>query len=100
MGRIYRNCRHGTHSLSQALEALQAEIAERQQTEAALREQTQLYESLLRAQSELGDGVAITEGTRFIYLNEALGRMYGYGADELATMPSFLELVVPEQQRL
>jgi len=87
-----------TYSLSQALQALQAEIAERKQAEAALREQTQLYESLLRAQSEMGDGVVITEGTRFIYLNEALGRMYGYTTDELATMPSFLELVVPEQR--
>lgn len=95
---LEREVQERTYSLSQALQALQAEIAERNQAEEALRQQTQLYESLLRAQSELGDGVAITEGMNFVYLNEALCQMYGYSAEELYALPSFLDLVAPEER--
>lgn len=95
---LEREVQERTYSLSQALQALQAEIAERKQTEEALRQQTQLYESVLSAQSELGDGVAITEGTSFVYLNAALCQMYGYSAEEIYALPSFFELIVPEDR--
>ncbi len=64
----------------------------------ALYEQTLLYESLLKAQSELGDGVAITDEGRFVFANEALCKMYEYSMSELLEVPSFLDLIAPEER--
>lgn len=47
-----------------------------------------IYEVLLRAQSDLGDGVALLEGERFVFVNDAVSRMTGYSAGEL-TSPEF-----------
>ena len=76
---------------------LERRVAERT-TE--LRRQTDLYESLLRAQSDLGEGVVISENERLIYVNDALCKIYGYSAAELLALPSFLDLVAPEEQAL
>lgn len=75
------------------------DIGERKKTEEALRQQRELYDSMLRAQSDLGEGVALTEGTRLVYANEALGRLYGYTVEELLAMPSSLDLVAPEERQ-
>ncbi|HUI70857.1 MAG TPA: PAS domain S-box protein [Spirochaetia bacterium] len=74
------------------------DVTEEVRAEEALREQTELYEKLLGAQSDAGDGVAITDGTRMVYVNEALARIYGYTVEELKALPSFLDLVVPEER--
>ncbi|HKA55667.1 MAG TPA: ATP-binding protein [Candidatus Binatia bacterium] len=74
---------------------LEQRVAERT---AELRRQTDLYESLVKVQSDLGEGVVISEGERIIFVNDALCRIYGYSAAELLTLPSFLELVVPEER--
>jgi diguanylate cyclase (GGDEF)-like protein/PAS domain S-box-containing protein len=66
--------------------------------EEELGRQRDLYESLLRAQSEVGEGFAIAQGWRIERANEAFCRISGYGAAELEGLPSFLELVVPEQR--
>jgi PAS domain S-box-containing protein len=66
--------------------------------EEKLRQQNRLYESLVEAQSDLGDGVAITEGARIVYANDALQRIYGYSAAELQALPSFLDIVAPEER--
>jgi two-component system cell cycle sensor histidine kinase/response regulator CckA len=55
-------------------------------------------EALLRAHGDFGDGVAVVEGERMIYANEALARMYGYTVEELLAMRSFLALVAPEHR--
>jgi PAS domain S-box-containing protein len=68
------------------------------EAEEMLKVQTQLYQNLLKAQSEIGEGVSITEGERFVYVNDALCRIYGYSKEELLSMPSFLELVAPEER--
>ena len=60
--------------------------------------QTQLYQNLLKAQSEIGEGVSITEGERFIYVNDALCKIYGYSEEELLLMPSFLNIIAPEER--
>ncbi|HTP58217.1 MAG TPA: PAS domain S-box protein [Spirochaetia bacterium] len=74
------------------------DVTEEVQAEEALREQTELYQKLLSAQSDVGDGVAITEGPRLVYVNDALARIYGYTVEELKALPSFLDLVVPEER--
>ncbi len=60
--------------------------------------QRDLYESFLRAQSEVGEGFVIAEGWRIDSANEAFCRICGYGAAELEGLASFLELIVPEQR--
>jgi PAS domain S-box-containing protein len=63
-------------------------------------QQPQLASALLRALSDLGEGVALVNPhtQRFVYVNDALCRLYGYSAAELLALPSFLALVVPEDQ--
>jgi PAS domain S-box-containing protein len=60
--------------------------------------QTTLYENLLKAQSELGEGVCITEGQKFVYVNDALCRIYGYSEGELLGSVSFLDLIHPAER--
>jgi len=74
------------------------DVTEEQRSEDDLSERKELYEKLLEAQSDAGDGVAITEGTRLIYANEALSRMYGYTTNELKKLSSLLDIVVPEER--
>ena len=76
------------------------ENLERKRAEDALRAQTSLYESFLKAQSDMGDGVSITEGTHFVYANEALARIYGYSLAELLSIGSFLDLIAPEERAI
>lgn len=66
----------------------------------SLKDQTDFYEALLHAQSDLGEGLIIMEGDRIIYANDASFQITGYTADELAALPSFLLLVVPDQRTL
>lgn len=63
-----------------------------------LRDQTDFYEALLHAQSDLGEGLIIMEGDRIIYSNDASCEITGYTSEEFSAMPSFLLLVVPEQR--
>ena len=58
--------------------------------------QRELHETLLDAQSEVGEGLVLTEGERIVHANEAFERIGGYDARELAAMPSFFALVPPE----
>lgn len=74
------------------------DITHREKADQLLKTQTALYENLLRAQSEMGEGVAITEGARFVYVNDALCKIYGYGRDELMAMSTFMDIIVPEQR--
>lgn len=78
--------------------ALLRDISGRKRAEVALRRQTDLYNTLLSAQSDLGDGLAITEGGRFVHVNDALCTMYGYSRQELLAVPNMLELVAPEER--
>jgi PAS domain S-box-containing protein len=78
--------------------AMVTDITDRKLIESALKEKTELYENLLKAQSDIGDGVSITEGQRFVYVNDALCKIYGYTREELLSLPTFLDLVVPEHK--
>lgn len=68
------------------------------EAEEKLKVQTQLYQNLLKAQSEIGEGVSITEGEKFVYVNDALCRIYGYSKEELLSMSSFFEIIAPEER--
>jgi two-component system cell cycle sensor histidine kinase/response regulator CckA len=65
---------------------------------AASRPETTFFEELLQAQNEMGIGVAITEGWRFVLVNEALAKMYGYTVKEMLALPSTLDAIAPESR--
>ncbi len=93
-----------TTELKQANEQLQAEIAERQQTEAALRQSEELFR---RVFDESPIGIALCQLERgFIRVNQAYAQMLGYTESELlslsfkdVTHPQDLELEIPYLER-
>jgi PAS domain S-box-containing protein len=64
-----------------------------------LRGQRDLYEALLRAQSELGEAFALIEDERIVFVNEATERLSGRTAAELYALESVFTLVPPELRR-
>jgi diguanylate cyclase (GGDEF)-like protein/PAS domain S-box-containing protein len=60
--------------------------------------QVERQSSLLATLSDLGEGLLITENGRFVAGNDAYVKLTGYTREELAAMPSLIELAVPEDQ--
>jgi len=54
--------------------------------------------SLLAALSELGEGLFISENGRFIAGNDAYVKLTGYTREELASLPSLIDLAAPEER--
>jgi PAS domain S-box-containing protein len=77
---------------------LELEISERRAAARALRAQTDRYETLLRALSEVGEGMVVLEDERAVYVNPAFETLAGYRADDLTAMPSIFDLVIDEQR--
>lgn len=78
------------------LVAVQQELIERERTELALRQHQAFAESLLQAQSDLGEGVLVIEGDQIMYANAACTSISGYTQAELLALPSLLALLTPE----
>jgi PAS domain S-box-containing protein len=99
MARIYSIDEIGrlAGSFNQMVRQLSQKTEERKQTEEKLRRQKELYETLVIAQSEMGEGVVITEGPRIVFVNNAICDMYGYTEEELLALPSYMDLVTDEQ---
>jgi PAS domain S-box-containing protein len=74
------------------------EVTERLQAERALREQTARYESLLRALSEVGEGMIVLEDDRLVYANPAFLAICGYSTEELRALPSIFDIVEPHER--
>ncbi len=74
------------------------EVTERRAAERALRAQTDRYETLLLALSEVGEGMIVLEHGRCVYANAAFERLSGYVAPELAAMESVFDLVIEEDR--
>jgi diguanylate cyclase (GGDEF)-like protein/PAS domain S-box-containing protein len=66
--------------------------------EEVLRRRTELFQALLEAQREVGEGLLIVDGDRPLYVNDAICQITGYSLDELLTLPSLLDLVVEEER--
>ncbi len=79
---------------------VQRELSERQSVETALRQQRDLYETLLQAQSEVGEGFVIADGPQISYTNEAFREISGYTDQELREMPTYFELFRPEEREM
>jgi PAS domain S-box-containing protein len=89
----------GTSAAQVEEQATRLDEAVREHT-AALREQYALYEGLIQAQSDLGEGVIIADAVarRYLYVNDAMETITGYSREELMALPSVLALVPPEEQ--
>jgi diguanylate cyclase (GGDEF)-like protein/PAS domain S-box-containing protein len=67
--------------------------------EDALRRRTDLFQALLEAQREVGEGLVIIDGERPLYVNGAFCQITGYSLDELLALPSLLEIVAPDERQ-
>ncbi len=76
---------------------LEKKTQEEKQAVNALRSQKELYETLLKAQSEMGEGVIISQNGEIVYVNQATCKIYGYSMEEIMRMPSSLHLF-PKQK--
>jgi PAS domain S-box-containing protein len=85
-------------SFNQMIDDLQKKIGEEKKVEEALLNQKKLYETLIRTESEMGEGVSITEAEKIIYVNDAVCNIYGYNRAEILALPSFLS-IVPDDER-
>jgi PAS domain S-box-containing protein len=86
------------HGTTIGVTGITRDIRVRKQGEHALQEQTHLYQALLKAQSDLGQIIILTDGTRPIYINEAFSDLTGFSSEELMRLNSLFDLVPPDQQ--
>src|SRR5713226_310852 len=61
--------------------------------------QAERQSSLLRAISDIGEGLVITENGRFVAGNAAYQALTGYDTTELAALSSLIELAPPEERQ-
>ena len=74
------------------------DVTDRRAAERALRTQTDRYETLLEALSEVGEGMVVLEDGRCVYANHAFEQLSGYTFPELTALESLFELVEPEER--
>jgi len=70
----------------------------RLRVEAVMDAKLNMYDSLIGAHSQVGEGVFTIEYGRVVYANEAMSRIFGYTLEEIYALPSFLDLVHPEER--
>ncbi len=76
-----------------------ADVTDRAEAAQALREQRDLYEALMRAQSELGLAFVLLDGDRIVYANAATEALTGRSARQLYALPSILATLPLEVHR-
>lgn len=74
------------------------DITDRKRYEEELLRQRDLYEGMLSAQSELGEGFVIIDDQIITYANEAFCEISGYSLDEIEEMHSFIRLISEEDR--
>ena len=72
--------------------------ARRRELEVELSAERELSERLLHGLSALGEGVALAEGNRIVFANEAFCQLSGYSYEELLRLPSSMALPSPLKQ--
>lgn len=87
-----------SRALIQTNQELLNEISDRRQAIQKLHEQHTFSLALLRAQSDVDEGVLVIQDKRIVFANEALARLSGYPLDELLNNFPFINLVHPDQR--
>ncbi|HTB32849.1 MAG TPA: response regulator, partial [Bacteroidia bacterium] len=93
---ISENFQRLSSTLNESSGDLRKRNDEQKKLEDTLQKQRGLYETMLKSQSELGEGVCITEGKKIIYVNDAVCKISGYSRDELSALPAFLNIITEE----
>jgi PAS domain S-box-containing protein len=92
-----RALEEGVNAMAEVLElAHNRSAAALASSEAALRKQYDFADALLQAQSDAGIGVAIIEGTRLVYVNDAVVAIHGYSRNEMLAMDEFSQHTVEQ----
>src|SRR5215217_5443608 len=73
------------------------DLTERKRTE-EIRRHKHFYETLLKTQSDLGEGLFVVEDGHLVYCNKAFCEITGRSTTELAALPSILDLAVAEER--
>ena len=68
------------------------------ESEAELAKQLNFAQTLLNAQSDAGVGLMIIEHGRIVFANRAIEETFGYAADEICSLPTFLTIVHPDDR--
>lgn len=76
------------------------DVTSAREADRQMREQRDLYDALLRAESDLGQGVVLTQGGRRIqYANDAFARIVGRSVQELCRPDFELMSLVADEER-
>ncbi|MEW5847433.1 MAG: PAS domain S-box protein [Myxococcota bacterium] len=78
----------------------QRDLTNVKRVQAELQRQTALYEAILRAQSDLGEGLALADAVtgKLIHVNDAMSTITGHAREELLGLPSLFALVPPDER--
>jgi PAS domain S-box-containing protein len=97
---IYANDEMGAlaNSFNLMVDELDRKLETLKQVEDTLRKQKDLYETLVTAQGEMGQGVSISENSKIVYANEAFCKLYGYSLEEVLSMSSFEDVIIEEER--
>jgi PAS domain S-box-containing protein len=63
----------------------------------AAMEQNVVYETILEAQSNAGEGMVIAEGVNLVHVNDAVAAMLGYTPKEIAAMKTLRDIIHPDE---
>lgn len=74
------------------------EREKRHAAEALLRRQTELYQTLLQAQSDIGLGMLLLDNDHYTFVNDAYCALTGYSREELLALPSVSMLIPPDKR--
>ena len=74
------------------------EVLPGERLEDVLRRRTELFQALLEAQREIGEGLVIVDGERPLYVNDAFCQITGYDLDALLRLDTLFALVLDDER--
>lgn len=86
--------------LSLGFYRIRRDITARTRIEETLQKQSGLYQTMLQAQSDLGEGVMVITGDKIAYINDALCELTGYSREELSDVASLMKITPPDRVEL